>query len=167
MDTYTPVTHIKTIHLLCVLAVECDWEVWHINVKTAYLNRDLDKEIYIKIPKGYNKEGLEGKVIKLRKAIYGLRQAGCQWYQKLKKVLKKFSLKQTASDPHTFAVQKVVQGVHLTLILPIYVDDLIPISNKALTNNFEYWIHDYFEVTDPTDVEYFLGIQVHRDCKCD
>ena len=166
MDTYAPVTRLETIRLLCALAVKRDWEVRHVDVKTAYLNGDLDEEIFMEIPEGYN-EGLEGKVILLRKAIYGLRQAGRQWYRKLKEALKKFGLKQTASDPHTFVVQKVVQGTRLTLILPIYVDDLIPIGNKTLTDEFEYWIRDYFEVTDPTDAEYFLGIRVHRDRTCD
>ena len=79
MDTYAPVTRLETIHLLCALATEKDWEVRHIDVKTAYLNGDLDKEVYMEIPEGFdNYNG--GKVLLLRKALYGLKQAGRQWY---------------------------------------------------------------------------------------
>ena len=62
-----------------------------------------------------------------------------------------------------FVVHKVVHGVKCTLILPVYVDDLLPIGDKVLTNNFEHWIHDYFEVTTPTDATYFLGLWLHHD----
>ena len=73
LDTYTPVTRLETIRLLFALAVENDWEIRQIDVKTAYLNGDLDEEIYMEPPKGYDVP--EGHVLLLRKAVYGLRQA--------------------------------------------------------------------------------------------
>ena len=59
-------------------------------------------------------------------------------------------------------MHKVVDGIKRTLILPVYVDNLLPISDKVLTDDFENWIHDYF-ITTPTDATYFLGLQLHRD----
>ena len=79
MDTYAPVTRLETIHLLCALATEKDWEVCHINIKTAYLNGDLDEEVYMEIPEGFDQYN-GTKVLLLRKALYGLKQAGRQWY---------------------------------------------------------------------------------------
>jgi len=143
------------------VAVEKDWEVRQIDVKTAYLYGNLDEEVYMEIPEGAIDH--PGHVFRLCKAIYGLKQAGRQWYQKLKETMGKFGMVQIKSDPHTFVTQKMVKGIMRTLVLPIYVDDLFPIGDKELTDDFENWIGDYFEITPPADISYFLGIRVHRD----
>ena len=58
---------------------------------------------------------------------------------------------------------KTVDGIDRTLILPVYIDDLLLIGDKALTDNFERWMPQYFETTPPSDAEYFLGLKLHRD----
>ena len=167
LDTYAPVTRLETIRLLCAMANKNDWEIRHIDIKTAYLNSNINEEIYMEIPDGFMTDQFKTKVLHLKKAIYGLKQAGCQWYRKLREALKQFGLIQTASDPHTFITHKKVDGVDRTLILSVYVDDLLPISNKVLTDNFERWIPQYFEVTKPTDAEYFLGLHILRNRKAE
>ena len=159
-ETFTPVTCLETLRLLFALAVEKDWEVRQIDVKTAYLYGDLDEVIYMQPPEGA--EVPEGHIFLLRKALYGLKQAGCQWYKKLKDTMAKFGLTQAKSDPHTFVTHKIVDGVKRTLILPIYVDDLFPIGDKVLTDDFEKWIGSYFTTTEPCDANYFLGICIKR-----
>ena len=78
----------------------------------------------------------EGHVLKLEKAPYSLKQAGRQWYQKLKATLKEFTLEQVVNNPHTFICHKTIKGGRKTIIIPIYVDDLTVISDKILTDNF-------------------------------
>ena len=163
LDTYALVTRLETICLLCAMANEKDWEIRHIDIKTAYLNGNINEEIYMEIPEGFMNDKIKTKVLCLKKVIYGLKQAGCQWYRKLKEALTQFSLVQTTSDPHTFVMHKVVHGVKHTLILPVYVDDLLPISDKVLTDDFKCWIPQYFEVTQPTNTEYFLGLHIHHN----
>ena len=110
MDMDAPATRLETICLLYTLTTEKGWEVHHIDIKTAYLNNNLDEEVYMEIPEGFNKcHG--AKVLRLCKALYGLKQAGHQWYQKLQEAMQTFGLKQTASDPHMFIVHKVVDGI--------------------------------------------------------
>ena len=159
-ETFAPVTRLETLRLLFGLAVQKDWEVRQIDVKTAYLCGDLDEEIFMEPPEGANVP--EGHVFRLLKAIYGLKQAGRQWYQELRETMSKFGLTQVKSDPHTFVAHKVVKGTKYSLILPVYVDDLFPIGDKTLTDDFEKWIGNYFETTPPVDVHYFLGIRVTR-----
>ena len=160
-ETFAPVTRLETLRLLFALAVEKDWEVRQIDVKTAYLYGDLDEEIYMESPEG--SDNPPDHVYRLRKVLYGLRQAGRQWYRKLKETMTAFGLTQVVSDPHTFVAQKMVKGIMRTLVLPIYVDDLFPIGDKELTDDFEAWIGDYFDITPPVDVHYFLGIRVIRN----
>ena len=109
-------------------------------------------------------DGLEipdGMVLRLRKAIYGLKQAGRQWYLKLKSVLVGLGFTQVINDPHTFTCHRQEGGTHQTLIAPIYVDDLLPVDDKALTDRFEVDITKHFDVTIVGDASYFLGIRVH------
>ena len=155
-ETFAPVTRLETIRLLFALAVKKDWEIRQIDVKTTYLYGDLDKEIFMEIPEGLPNP--KGEVFRLKKALYGLKQAGRQWYLKLKSVLSTFGLKQVASEPHTFVAHKVVDNVKCTLILPIYVDDLFPIGDTVLVDEFQSWIGESFNVTIIGDVSYFLGI---------
>lgn len=164
-DTYAPVTRLETIRLLFALAVEKDWEIRQIDVKTAYLNGNLDEEIFMGPPKGYTVP--KGHVLRLKKALYGLKQAGRQWYRRLREAVSKFDLKPLANDPHTYVTHKVVDGVRRTLILPVYVDDLLPVGDKVLCDEFERWIPNYFDVTIAGDVSLFLGIRVLRSRTAD
>ena len=164
-DTFAPVTRLETLRLLFALAIQKDWEVRQIDVKTAYLYGDLDEEVYMEPPEGSTNP--KGHVYRLRKAIYGLKQAGREWYKKLKATMAKFGLTQVVSEPHTFVAHKFVGGVRRTIILPVYVDDLFPIGDKQLTDEFEAWIGKYFETTAPCDAHYFLGIRILRDRNLD
>jgi hypothetical protein len=93
----------------------------------------------------------------------GLRQAGRQWYQTLRNVMEEFGMKRVESDPHTFIARKVVNRETKVLIVPIYVDDLFSFGDKVLTDEFEKYIPDYFEISTPCDAHYFLGIRVTRN----
>jgi hypothetical protein len=160
-ETYAPVTRLETIRLLFGLAVEKDWEIRQIDVKTAYLNGDLDEEIFMEPPEGLNIP--DGMVLRLCKAIYGLRQAGRQWYLKLKSVLIEMGFTQVIHDPHTFVCRRQEGGTTQVLIVPIYVDDLLPVGDKALADRFEAEIAKHFDVTIIGDASYFLGIRVQRE----
>ena len=113
-------------------------------------------------PQGYDIP--DGHISLLKKALYGLKQAGHQWYLTLKEKMAKFGLKQVKSEPHTFVVHKVVDNKRCTLIIPVYADDLFPIGDKVLTNEFEAWLPSYFNITPPVDTHFFLGIRLLRNC---
>ena len=86
-DTYAPVARISTIRLLLALAAIHDLVIHQMDVKTAFLNGDLDEEIYMKQPEGFVMPGHESKVCKLKKSLYGLKQAPKQWHQKFDDVV--------------------------------------------------------------------------------
>ncbi|GJW90879.1 zinc finger, CCHC-type containing protein [Tanacetum coccineum] len=81
-DTYALVTRITTIRLLLALASIHNLVIHQMDVKTAFLNGDLDEEVYMKQPEGFVMPGNEHKVCKLVKSLYGLKQAPKQWHQK-------------------------------------------------------------------------------------
>nr|GEZ45207.1 zinc finger, CCHC-type [Tanacetum cinerariifolium] len=86
-DTYAPVARITTIRLLLALAAIHDLVIHQMDVKTAFLNGDLDEAIYMKQPEGFVMPGHENKVCKLKKSLYGLKQAPKQWHQKFDDVV--------------------------------------------------------------------------------
>ena len=72
---------------LLALATLEDWEIHQVDVKSAFLKGDLDEEIYMQQPEGFQMVGQEKRVCHLLKAIYGLKQASRQWHRKLRSAL--------------------------------------------------------------------------------
>jgi hypothetical protein len=73
----------ETVRLLLAIAAHCEWQVHHMDVKSAFFNGDLTEEVYVHQPPGYTSIGNEDKVLRLRKALYRLRQAPRAWNAKL------------------------------------------------------------------------------------
>ncbi|KAH9174145.1 hypothetical protein AeNC1_017689, partial [Aphanomyces euteiches] len=86
-DTYAPVLRLDSLRLLCALIATLDLETAQLDVKTAFLNGDLDEDIYMDQPERYQVEGKTNMVCKLNKSIYGLKQAPRQWNKKLNNCL--------------------------------------------------------------------------------
>ncbi|GKB04639.1 zinc finger, CCHC-type containing protein [Tanacetum coccineum] len=86
-DTYAPVARITTIRLLLAFAAIHNLVIHQMDVKTTFLNGDLDEEVYMKQPEGFVMPNNEHKVCKLVKSLYGLKQAPKQWHQKFDEVV--------------------------------------------------------------------------------
>ena len=82
-ETYAPVARFSSIRLLLAIGAHYDLEIHQMDVKTAFLNGDLEHEIYMCQPEGHQVEGQEQLVCKLNKSLYGLTQAGRSWYEKI------------------------------------------------------------------------------------
>nr|GFA64753.1 zinc finger, CCHC-type [Tanacetum cinerariifolium] len=97
-DTYAPVARITTIRLLLALVVVHNLVIYQMDVKTTFLNGDLDEEVYKKQPKGFVMPGNEHTVCKLVKSLYGLKQAPKQWHQKFNEVVQSSGFLLNQSD---------------------------------------------------------------------
>ncbi|GKA17843.1 ribonuclease H-like domain, reverse transcriptase, RNA-dependent DNA polymerase [Tanacetum coccineum] len=92
------VARIETIRLLLAIAANNKWEVHHLDVKSAFLHGDLKEEVYVTQPEGFIKKQDQGKVYRLIKALYGLRQAPRAWNIKLDNTLKSLDFKKCALE---------------------------------------------------------------------
>ena len=127
-NTFSPVTQFKTLQLLLSLAVLHDWKLEALDVKTAFLFRELEEEIYMDQPEGFMIKGKEFKIYCLWKAIYGLKQAALQWNKQLHKNLLEMDFTHSLSDPGTY-FKIIGQDI---IILLVYVDDALFMgSNKT------------------------------------
>jgi hypothetical protein len=106
-NTFAPVARMESVRLLFALAAQEGWHVHHMDVKSAFLNGDLKEEAYVHQPPGFEIPGKEGKVLRLRKALYGLRQAPRAWNAKLDSTLKGMGFGQS---PHEAVIYRRGNG---------------------------------------------------------
>ncbi|GKD12616.1 retrotransposon protein, putative, ty1-copia subclass [Tanacetum coccineum] len=89
-ETFSPVTDIRAIRILIYIAVFYDYEIWKMDVKTAFLNGYLDEGIYMVQPEGFVDPKHPRKVCKLQRPIYGINQASRSWNKRFDEEIKKF-----------------------------------------------------------------------------
>jgi hypothetical protein len=78
-EVFVPVVRIESVRLLLALAAQEGWPVHHMDIKSTFLNGELVEEVYVRQPPGFTVVGHENKVLRLDKALYGLRQAPHAW----------------------------------------------------------------------------------------
>ena len=156
-EVFAPVAMIETIRLLINLAAAYNWEIHHLDVKTAFLHGDLKEIVYVTQQEGFEVVRSESKVYKLNKALYGLRQAPRAWNHKLNSILKELQFVKCSKEPSVYRRQ--VQGD--LLIVAVYVDDLfITGTNVQHIKAFKKEVLAEFEMNDLGMLTYYLGIEV-------
>jgi hypothetical protein len=126
-EVFAPVARLDTVRLILAMAANRGWQVHHLDVKLAFLRGELEEEVYVKQPEGYEVKGKENHVLRLSKALYGLRRAPRAWNLRLDRCLKKLKFKRCASEQ---AVYIRGEGKN-AIILGVYVDDLIVIGEDS------------------------------------
>jgi hypothetical protein len=107
------------------MAAQHDWEIHQVDIKSVYLYASIQEEIYIRAPPGYLSDGQQGKVLKLKQSLPGLKQAGFEWVKELAGVFKKLE----------FSCSKVDQAVYFMrnpkehMVITISVDDMAITAN--------------------------------------
>lgn len=146
--------------MVLALAAQRGWIVFQLDVKSAFLHGELSEDVYVDQPLGYIKEGEEDKVYKLKKALYGLRQAPRAWYSKIEGYFAESGFEKCSYE-HTLFVK--VEGKGKILIVSLYVDDLIFTGNDCvMIENFKKSMMHKFEMTDLGEMKYFLGVEVKQ-----
>ncbi|KAJ6874187.1 hypothetical protein NC651_032883 [Populus alba x Populus x berolinensis] len=157
-EVFAPVARHDTIRLVISLATQHSWIIFQMNVKSAFLNGELQEQVYIDQPSGYVKQGSAKKVLKLKKALYGLKQAPRAWYNRIDAYFSKVRFHKCPHE-HTLFVKFEDGGKFL--IVCLYVDDLIYTGNDGkMFQEFKHSMKAEFEMTDLGMMCYFLGIEV-------
>jgi hypothetical protein len=159
-ETYAPVARYPSIRAILALAAHHDWLLHQMDVRSAYLNGELEEDIYMEQPEGYVAVGQEQLVCKLSKALYGLKQAGRTWHTKIDIALKRQQFTALDAD-HCVYVRR--QDACITIIA-LYVDDLlIACSHPAHLARVKQGLTAQFEMEDLGEASFLLGIDISRD----
>jgi hypothetical protein len=160
--TYSPVTKIATIRTLFALASIYNLIVHQMDVKTAFLNGDLEEEIYMEQPLGFVVKGQENKVCRLKKSLYGLKQAPKQWFEKFNNTVLSFGFVSNGSDT---CVYTKVFGDNCVIIC-LYVDDMLILGTSMdVICETKTFLSSQFEMKDMGEVDVILGIKVTKTDK--
>ena len=106
-EVFAPVARIESVRLLLAITAQEGWPVHHMDVMSAFLNGELQEEVYVRQPPGFVVERQEDKVLRLDKALYGLRQAPRAWNAKLDQTLCALGFKHSASEHAVYALSLI------------------------------------------------------------
>uniref|UniRef100_A0A2A4JV98 Uncharacterized protein n=1 Tax=Heliothis virescens TaxID=7102 RepID=A0A2A4JV98_HELVI len=160
-EVFAPVVRHTSIRYLFALAVKYNLYVEQMDAVTAFLQGDIDTEIYMNQPPSYE-HGQE--VCKLNKSIYGLKQASRQWNLKLTSVLKNIGLKSSSVDPCVYYKKEDGSIVYIL----IYVDDLLIFyNNKEKGEEIKQQLKSKFNMKSLGPVNHFIGWRIKQNAKRD
>jgi histone deacetylase 1/2 len=158
-DTFSPVVKAATIRLVLSLAVSFGWNLRQLDVQNAFLHGNLEEEVFMRQPPGFECKTHPHFVCKLDKALYGLKQAARAWYSRLSSKLQSLGFKPSNADVSLFVCNK--GGVVIFLL--VYVDDIIVASSStAATEALLKDLHADFALKDLGELHYFLEIEVKK-----
>ncbi|GBE80141.1 hypothetical protein SCP_0213440 [Sparassis crispa] len=137
LETFAPVVHLESIRAILALAAVNNWEIGQIDVKGAYLNGDLQEEIYMRQPEGFNDES-----------------------GRLHRELTELGYKRLEADPCVYLREQKGE----VQIITVWVDDLLLFTNSPkLMEELKHDLQDLFEVMDLGEPQKIIGIEIERD----
>ncbi|KAG1337790.1 Retrotransposon protein [Cocos nucifera] len=157
-ETFSPVARIDTIRTILAVAAQNGWQVFQLDVQSAFLNGDLEEVVYVRRSEGFEIKGKKEKVYRLEKVLYDLKQAPRAWYSKINNHFIKNGFECSKNEPTLY---KKCQGMTEILIVCIYVDDMIFTGNSiSMMESFKVDMMSTFAMTDLGKMKYFLGMEV-------
>ncbi|CAL2244033.1 unnamed protein product [Prunus armeniaca] len=157
-ETFAPVARLDTIRTLIALAAEKGWQLYQLDVKSAFLNGILEEEVYVDQPEGFVVKGSESKVYKLHKALYGLKQAPRAWYSEIDGYFAECGFTKSQSEATLYVKARGAENI---LIVSIYVDDIVYTGNDhEMLEDFKKDMKEKYEMTDLGLLHHFLGMGV-------
>lgn len=159
-ETFASVVKFPIMRIILAMAALDDLEMLQMDVCTAYLHGIITEKIYMSQPDGYLEADKENKFCKLDKSIYGLKQSGKCWYQRLDKHLIKCGFRRSSADTNLY-IRTRKEG---TLYLLVYVDNLLPVSkdNRLLTV-VRNLLAAEFEMKVLGEPSFLVGMQIKRN----
>ncbi|GJS18352.1 putative ribonuclease H-like domain-containing protein [Tanacetum coccineum] len=158
-ESFAPVARIEAIRIFIANAATKNMIIYQMDVKTAFLNGDLQEEVFVSQPEGFEDQENPTHVYRLKKALYGLKQAPRAWYDTLSKFLLANNFFKGAVDPTLFTRKS---GKHI-LLVQIYVDDIIFAStDHNACHIFSKEMNSKFQMSMMGQMSFFLGLQVSQ-----
>ena len=153
---------LKSIKILLSIAAHYDYEIWKMDVKNAFLNGNLEEKIYMMQSKGFIAKNQEHMVCKLKRSIYGLKQASRSWNIRFDQAIKSFGFEKNLDEPCVYKRHRD----KVVMFLVLYVDDILLIGNDVgVMSSIKIWLSSQFDMKDLGKAKFILGIKLWRNQK--
>ena len=158
-ETYALVAHLEAIRMFLACAAHSNFRVYQMDVKSAFLNGELEEEVYVEQPPGFENADHMDFVYLLFKALYGLKQAPRTWYDTLSQFLLENGFTRGVIDKMLFHKMHKDEMI----LVQVYVDDIIfGSTNDNLCKRFSKLMQSKYEMSMMGELTYFLGLQVNQ-----
>jgi len=158
-EVFAPTFRPATLRLVVAITAIEDMELRSVDITSAFVNGDLDEEIYMKQPEGFHIGG-PNMVCRLKKSLYGLKQSACQWNKKLDSVLTGMGFKCIESDRSVY----IYSNDEVKIFVPIYIDDITFASKSgASIEKYIQILSTHFKCRDLGPTHFLLGIAINRN----
>ncbi|TYK15005.1 cysteine-rich RLK RECEPTOR-like protein kinase [Cucumis melo var. makuwa] len=157
-ETFAPFAKINSIRISLSIAVNFDTPLYQFDVKNVFLNGELEEEVFMDLPPGFNVGLGIDKVCKLKRSLYGLKQPPRSWFERFKKAVTSYGFSQS-QDNHTIFYKYTRNDKVVVLI--VYVDDIILVGSDETGLVFVKKKLAYdFQIKDLETLKYFLGMSL-------
>jgi hypothetical protein len=163
LDTFAPTAKFKSFNVLMQLATINDWDIQGLDIENAFLEADLEEEIYMYIPDDPTIKHSPKRKVKLIRTLYGLKQSGERFFDKMKKALIEDKFEQSPHDPCVFI--KLNERNHKRTYVLLYVDDIIITGSDpdGIWTTIEFLEGIVEKLTDLGEISRFIGVDIKRD----
>lgn len=156
-ESFAPVVGLPTLRVLIALAMQFGLHITFLDVTTAYLNAEIEEEVFIRRPPLWDLFDSSDKspYYRVRRALYGMKHSGREWYRTLTATLKKIGMVQLDKEPCVFVSELA--------ILAVYVDDLLVITRTAAdAEKFTNLLRKTFDMKVSPTSNAFIGLSIQR-----
>jgi hypothetical protein len=156
-EVFAPVARLESMRVVLAIAAHFGWGIHHMDVKSAFLNGELQEEVYVHQPPGFIDDKHKNRVMRLHKTLYGLHQAPRAWNHKLDAELLGLGFTRCVDEHGMYTRGSGAER----LIVGVYVDDLIITGGDAdAVKKFKAQMLRTYRMSDLGLLSYYLGLEV-------
>ena len=157
-ETFSPCPSVASIRLLAAIACEFAWDLCHFDAEQAFVQSKLDERVFIRLPPGCGE--ISGKVVKLGRSLFGLRQSSRTWHNHLMRGLKCLGFESYAADA---CVMRLIEHNVVVMVVVVHVDDIFSIGLKSKCDKFGVDLNRYVPITNLGELRWYAGCRFSRD----
>ena len=157
-ELLAPTVAVSSVRLLTAMTCELDLDLCHFDIEQAFVQSDLKENVYMRLPQGCGR--MSGKIVRLNKSLYGLKQASRQWHAHLTRCLLSLGFVQCLADACVFRLMEVGRVV-MTIV--VHIDDILAVGEKTRCDQFGRDLNQMVPVKNLGELRWYSGCFYERD----
>ena len=156
-ETFAPTPTASCIRLLGASACELDLNLRHFDAEHAFVQSNLDKDVFMRLPRGCGE--MSGKVVRLNRSLYGLKQASRSWHYHLLSHMKSLGFEQSLADA---CALRLVESGTVSIVTVVHVDNIFAVGRKARCDQFCKDLNRLVPINNLGDLRCYAGCRYSK-----